>query len=290
MTLNTLNNETIMHNTRIPRFIYGTAWKEDNTAEATLTALQNGFTGIDTANQRKHYFEAGVGEAVQTFCRQTGTPREELFLQTKFTFLEGQDSRLPYDPEADYTTQVQQSFDSSLKHLGTDYLDAYLLHGPSEKDGLNDSDFEVWLTMEELYRAGKVKLLGVSNVTAQQLEYISYHAAIQPTVVQNRCYASTGWDREVRNICRRHNILYQGFSLLTANTKLFHHPEFQSIVAQSGLSSAQVIFQTALRLGMVALTGTSCKQHMTEDLNCLAQSLSEPDVEKIEALLEQQDG
>ena len=278
-------SETIIHNTRIPHFIYGTAWKENNTAKLTLKALHNGFTGIDTANQRKHYFEAGVGEALQQFYQQTGKQREELFLQTKFTYLAGQDDRLPYEPEADYTAQVQQSFESSLKHLGTDYLDAYILHGPAQMDGLSDSDFEVWQAMEELYRAGKVKLLGISNVSVTQLEYLSHHAAIQPTLVQNRCFAVNGWDQEIRELCRRHHMLYQGFSLLTANPALFKHPEFQAINNKIDLTPAQIVFQTAIKLGMTALTGTSSTEHMQEDLNCMSHSLSDEEVNTIEELL-----
>src|SRR5437870_10988841 len=93
-----------------PDFLYGTAWKEERTAELTELALRAGFRGIDTANQRRHYFEAAVGEAVA----RSGVPRAELFLQTKFTYVRGQDHRLPYDPSAPVAEQVAQSLASSL--------------------------------------------------------------------------------------------------------------------------------------------------------------------------------
>src|SRR4051794_10923231 len=93
---------------RVPSFLYGTAWKEDRTASLVRLALQAGFRGIDTANQRRHYHEAGVGEAVAAFVAEGGATREELFLQTKFTSVGGQDHRLPYDPQADPATQVRQ--------------------------------------------------------------------------------------------------------------------------------------------------------------------------------------
>src|SRR4051812_46566386 len=104
---------------RVPRFLYGTAWKEERTEALTALALQQGFRGIDTANQRKHYHEAGVGKAVAGSV----VTRDELFLQTKFTFRDGQDERLPYDPSAPIAAQVEQSFQSSLVHLGTAAID-----------------------------------------------------------------------------------------------------------------------------------------------------------------------
>src|SRR5262245_7012343 len=84
----------------VPRFIYGTAWKEDRTQELTELALGQGFRGIDTANQRRHYHEAAVGRAVAAVAERGLLTRDELFLQTKFTFRRGQDHRLPYDPAA----------------------------------------------------------------------------------------------------------------------------------------------------------------------------------------------
>src|SRR5215475_412482 len=102
-----------------PRFIYGTAWKENRTAALVEMALQAGFRAIDTANQRKHYFEAGVGEGLAAAYRAGIVSRQDLFLQTKFTYQEGQDHRLPYDPAAPLGIQVSQSLASSLQHLGT---------------------------------------------------------------------------------------------------------------------------------------------------------------------------
>src|ERR1051326_3730123 len=91
-----------------PSFIYGTAWKEDRTKGLTELALQMGFRAIDTANQRKHYFEAGVGEALAAAYRAGTVTRADLFLQTKYTYQHGQDRRLPYDPAANLPIQVAQ--------------------------------------------------------------------------------------------------------------------------------------------------------------------------------------
>src|SRR5215831_8752239 len=126
----------------VPRFLYGTAWKEDKTEPLTALALRQGFRGIDTANQRRHYDEAAVGRAVASSIANGLITRADLFLQTKFTFRRGHDHRLPYDPEASVAAQVEQSFASSLEHLGTDVIDSYVLHGPTQSAGLAPADWE----------------------------------------------------------------------------------------------------------------------------------------------------
>src|SRR6266581_3198923 len=126
--------------TQVPEFLYGTAWKEERTAALTELALRMGFRGIDTANQRKHYFEAGVGEGLAAACRAGIVTRDDLFLQTKFTYQRGQDHRLPYDPAARLAVQVAQSVASSLEHLGTDHVDSFVLHRPSSGDEWTDDD------------------------------------------------------------------------------------------------------------------------------------------------------
>ena len=134
---------TAYNNVTIPSFMYGTAWKKDATAQLVQLAVSSGFTAIDTANQLIHYQEASVGEALVALDNR-GIKRETLFLQTKFTSVGGQDHRTPYDASADITTQVGQSFESSLKHLHTDYVDSYVLHGPYSRVGLGKADREVW--------------------------------------------------------------------------------------------------------------------------------------------------
>ena len=198
----------------IPHFLYGTAWKEERTPALVELALRAGFRGIDTANQRRHYFEEGVGQGLDTAYRAGMVTRADLFLQTKFTYRPGQDHRLPYDPAASLPVQVAQSMASSLEHLGTDYVDSYALHGPSSGYDWTDADAEVWQAMKQERDAGRTRLLGVSNVSLSHLEQMSALHSEGPAFVQNRCYAHLGWDRDVRLFCREHNIVYQGFSLL----------------------------------------------------------------------------
>lgn len=270
----------------VPSFLYGTAWKEDRTRDLVAAALAAGFRGIDTANQRKHYHEAQVGEAVQAAIADgDGTvTRDDLFLQTKFTYREGQDHRLPYDPKASFRQQVRQSFASSLEHLGVEAIDSYVLHGPRRRSGWSDGDRETWDAMEELHRDGRTRLLGVSNVTAAQLAELCDTASQPPAFVQNRCFARLGWDRETRAVCRERGVVYQGFSLLTANQGELMSPAVREIAGRHGVTPPQVIFAFALAVGMLPLTGTSDPEHMRQDLAAEGIELWEAEVETIETI------
>jgi diketogulonate reductase-like aldo/keto reductase len=268
----------------IPSFLYGTAWKEERTAPLVELALRAGFRGIDTANQRRHYFEAGVGQALAAAYSAGIVTRADLFLQTKFTYRPGQDYRLPYDPAAALSTQVAQSMASSLDHLATDYVDSYVLHGAASNYGWTDADAEVWEAMKKERAAGRARLLGVSNVSLDHLEQMAAAHSEFPTFVQNRCYARFGWDREVRSFCREHNIAYQGFSLLTANLDVLHHPFIAKLAARENAAPAQIIFAFAKGIGMLPLTGTSSAEHMKQDLAALNLELSGEDLRTIEAL------
>jgi diketogulonate reductase-like aldo/keto reductase len=267
---------------RVPRFLYGTAWKEEETARLTELALRQGFRGIDTANQRKHYHEAAVGKGVAAAVAGGFATRADLFLQTKFTFRDGQDHRLPYHPAAPVAKQVEQSFASSLEHLGTTAIDSYVLHGPSRRDGLGPADWEAWHAMEAIHDSSRARLLGVSNVTLEQLRLLCEGARVRPRFVQNRCYAVRGWDRDVRAFCAANVLVYQGFSLLTANRQVLAGPELTRIARRHGRTTAQVAFRFALDVGMVPLTGTTDADHMREDLEVFDFRLEPEDVALIE--------
>lgn len=268
----------------VPTFLYGTAWKEESTQRCVKKALEAGFRGIDTANQRKHYDEAGVGAALREAYEAGVLTRKDLFLQTKFTHRAGQDQRLPYDENADLHTQVMQSHASSLEHLNTDRLDSFLLHGPSRRRGLSREDWEIWRAMEELYHAGTVKLLGISNVQIDQLEELCERGDVKPAFVQNRCFARDGWDRNIRKFCEEQLIRYQGFSLLTANTHIITHPQFTKLVSRYRCSPAQLIFGFALQTKMLPLTGTTSRVHMREDLEAYAINLAAHDMLLLESI------
>jgi len=268
----------------LPDFLYGTAWKEDGTPALVELALRMGFRGIDTANQRRHYFEAGVGEGLAAAYRAGVVTRSDVFLQTKFTYRPGQDHRLPYDPAASLSDQVEQSMASSLDHLGTDYVDSYVLHGPASGYDWTDADSEVWEAMMKERDARRTRLLGVSNVSLSQLEQMAAIHPEAPAFVQNRCYARLGWDRDVRRFCGERKIRYQGFSLLTANPEVLRHPLVTGLAVPANVTPAQIVFSFARGVGMLPLTGTSNADHMKQDLASMGLALPAEAVEAIESL------
>jgi diketogulonate reductase-like aldo/keto reductase len=268
----------------IPDFLYGTAWKEDRTPALTELALRMGFRAIDTANQRRHYFEEGVGQGLGAAYRAGFVTRNDLFLQTKFTYQRGQDHRLPYDPSATLSVQLAQSMASSLDHLQTNHVDSYVLHGPSSNYDWTDADAEVWEAMRKERDAGRTRLLGVSNVSLGHLQQMAVNSAELPAFVQNRCYARLGWDRDVRLFCQEHKITYQGFSLLTANQEVLHHPLIASLAANADVTPAQVVFKFARSIGILPLTGTSNATHMKQDLASRDFKLPPQAVQAIESL------
>ena len=274
--------DTLTYIAPTPYFLYGTAWKEEQTASLVSRALEAGFRGVDTANQRKHYFEEAVGLGLLQAYERLGMTRAEVWLQSKFTHQAGQDHRLPYDPRAPMSEQVMSSLSSSLEHLHTDHLDSYVLHGPSSREGLADQDWAAWEAMEALYDAGKVKALGVSNMSAPQLELLLSACRVPPRFIQNRCFARLSWDADVRQICVTHEIVYQGFSLLTANREVWESSLVAELAQRYERSRAEIIFSFALAMQMLPLTGTSSVHHMSADLKSDAELLSADEVRSLE--------
>ncbi len=210
--------------------------------------------------------------------------RAEVFLQTKFTYQRGQDHRLPYDPQAPIGAQVAQSLASSLDHLGTDYVDSYVLHGPSSPYEWAEADSEVWNAMRKERDAGRIHLIGVSNVSLGHLEQMKAIGLELPAFVQNRCFARLGWDRDIRSFCGAHEITYQGFSLLTANQEVVNYAPLVDVARRLSVTLPQLIFAFARALGIVPLTGTSSENHMKEDLASAGLALPAELVKAIESI------
>jgi diketogulonate reductase-like aldo/keto reductase len=138
--------------------------------------------------------------------------------------------------------------------------------------------------MEQIHAGGRARLLGVSNVSLEQLRTLWDGARVRPRFVQNRCYAVRGWDRDIRAFCSANGIIYQGFSLLTANRGVLAHPELLRVARRHGRTPAQIIFRFAQEVGMVALTGTSDPTHMRQDLETTEFQLDPNEVARIESL------
>jgi diketogulonate reductase-like aldo/keto reductase len=268
---------------RMPRIIYGTAWKKDCTAALVEQAIGLGFRGIDTACQPKHYNEAGVGDGVAA-CLHSGIDRSELYLQSKFTSLSGQDPmQVPYDPNASLSEQVAQSFQTSLKNLKATYLDCLVLHSPLANP---QQTMEVWQAMEQIFHSGGVKQLGISNCyDPGQFELLYRNARIKPAVIQNRFYAETGYDRAIRDFCREHRVIYQSFWTLTANPHVLAHATLQALAAKYRRSAAQIFFRYLSQIDIIPLTGTTSESHMREDLAIFDFELTADECDAVERLL-----
>lgn len=274
---------TTISGVKMPRIIYGTAWKKEQTEELVVTAVLAGFKGIDTACQPKHYEEGLVGTALQRL-KNLGADRKSLFLQTKFTPLSGQEpGRIPYDQNAPLKTQVTQSFEVSQKNLKTDYIDSWVLHSPlvSYQDTLT-----AWQAMEAIQKAGGARQLGISNCyNLDYLRRLYADAVVKPAIVQNRFYQDTGYDKQLRQWCTDHDVIYQSFWTLTANPHILASETVRTLARKYDKTAVQIFFRFLSRIGIVPLTGTCSEQHMKEDLASFDIELTAEEMESMNILL-----
>lgn len=267
----------------MPKIIYGTAWKKERTAELVMQAVKAGFRGIDTACQPKHYAEPLVGAALMAL-QSSGIKREELFIQTKFTVLSGQDQNtVPYDKNASLPIQVAQSFEASKTNLNTKYVDSFLLHSPLSpfSDLLN-----VWRAMETIHKRGEAIRLGISNCyNLEILQRLYNEAEIKPSIVQNRFYRDSGYDVTLREWCKTHKIIYQSFWSLTANPHILESKELIALAMKYRKSEAQIFFAYLISQGIVPLSGTTSLEHMLQDLEATSLTLALNEISHISSLL-----
>ncbi|KAL5631750.1 hypothetical protein ACGC1H_007303 [Rhizoctonia solani] len=248
----------------LPKIIYGTAWKKDQTKALVTRAILQGFRGIDTACQPKHYREDLVGEALAELYEQNRVSREDVFIQTKYTPIGGHDRSqpIPYDPSAPIPTQIRTSFQKSLSNLHTTWLDSYLLHSPLDTP---DRTKEAWGTLCDLRNEGLVQRIGVSNTyDVQTLELLQSIGKVD--VVQNRWYEGNAWDVQVHKYCLEHGIVYESFWTLTGSPSLLRHPLITTIAKSKQATSAQVVYRFAQSLGVIPLAGSTNEQHMKDGL------------------------
>uniref|UniRef100_A0AC34GE31 NADP-dependent oxidoreductase domain-containing protein n=1 Tax=Panagrolaimus sp. ES5 TaxID=591445 RepID=A0AC34GE31_9BILA len=219
---------------KMPRFIYGTAWKKDRTTEFVVKADL-------------------VGRALIELQKEHNIPRESLFIQTKFTSIDGQDPQnIPYDRNAPLQDQVRQSFSKSLSNLHTDYIDSLVMHGPMRA---YDKTLEVWRTFEEFHSAGKVKQLGISNFyDPSAVARLYADAKVKPAIIQNRFYSDSGYDTPIRKFCNDNNIIYQSFWTLTANPTIINSNAVKKMAETRGVTTAQIFFRFMMDIGVAPLT------------------------------------
>ena len=270
---------------KMPRIIYGTAWKKDRTADLVVKAIQAGFKGIDTACQPKHYNEPQVGTALQRL-KDHGIEREALFLQTKFTPLAGQDPRqVPYDKNAPVELQIAQSFETSKNNLQTEYVDSLVLHSPMAPHAVL---MRAWNAMEKIQKTGEAHQLGISNCyDTKVIRSLYADADVKPAIIQNRFYQETGYDANLRHWCSDHGVIYQSFWTLTANPHILASNTVRTIARKYKKTEAQIFFRYLSLSGIVPLTGTTSEQHMKEDLSIFEFELSPEDLKNMSLLLNQ---
>ncbi|KAH7923148.1 Aldo/keto reductase [Leucogyrophana mollusca] len=247
-----------------PKMIYGTAWKGARTTNLVVSAFLQGFRAVDTACQPKHYRESLVGDALEILRAKHNIKREEIFVQTKYTPIGGQDvtQPLPYNPGDPVPKQILSSFQTSLVNLRVSYLDSYLLHSPLRT---LKQTLEAWRTLIALQDEGKVRQIGLSNV--YDVDLLKTLAAERPVqVVQNRWYEGNLWDREVCKYCRENGIQYQSFWTLSGSPRLLAHPNILSLSHALDCTPPQVLFKLAQLHDITPLTGTTDELHMQQDL------------------------
>ncbi|KXS21683.1 Aldo/keto reductase [Gonapodya prolifera JEL478] len=280
---------------RMPRIVYGTAWKKERTTDLVVKAVLSGFRGIDTACQPKHYSENLVGAALALLQERHGVKREDLFIQTKFTPLSGQDpNQIPYDKSSALPDQVRQSIQKSLSNLRTTYIDSLLLHSPLPT---HEQTMVAWRVLEAHVKDKIIRQIGVSNMyDIGQLEKLWDEADVKPSVVQNRFVPTFGYDTKIRAFCATHNISYQSFWTLTGNPHLLSSPAVQSATrahSNSVNTPEHTLFKYLIQTHpyFVPLTGTTNEKHMKEDLSVLREldsgdCLTEKEVVAIRVLID----
>ena len=268
---------------KIPNMIYGTAWKKENTTNLVFEALKQGFKGIDTACQPKHYREDLVGLGLQK-AYEIGIKREDLFLQTKFTPIDGQDqTNMPYLESDEIEVQVEKSFETSKKNLKTDFINAYILHSPVYPGSKLQ---RVWQKMEEFYDKKEVGALGISNCyDLDVLKYLYNNAKVKPTIVQNRFYAQSGYDKELRAFCKQHNITYESFWSLTANPNILASEILEDLAVKYQKGVAEIFYRFLNHIDIVPLNGTTSTKHMIEDLKISGFELTNEEIKQISSFL-----
>lgn len=260
------------YHARVPQFLYGTAWKKDRTRDLVRSAILEGFRGIDTAAQPKHYQEDLVGAGIRAALNDGHITRDALYIQTKFTSLHGQDpNRLPYDPKQSVRDQVNASIASSLRNLrhsessnDSPYIDCLVLHSPYPSFSQTR---EAWQAMEA-HVPHEVRTLGISNCYhLPVLRELFESAKVKPSVVQNRFYQDSGYDRALRAFCEERGVVYQSFWTLSANPHLLRSDPVDLLSRQVRITRPVALYGLVLGLGNVSvLNGTTNVERMAEDL------------------------
>ena len=273
-----LFDSLLLHGSKqtIPAFIYGTAWKKEKSSDLVYRALCSGFQGVDTAAQPKHYREDLVGDGIRQALKEGKASRDSLFIQTKFTSVQGHDpNNLPYDPKTRIPEQVDTSIRSSLHNLrplaeessaDSTIIDCLVFHSPLPTMA---QTLDAWKTAEK-YVPGRIRALGISNISHGNLTRLYDAVTIKPSVVQNRFYPDTRYDAAIRAFCADKSMIYQSFWTLTANPEIVRSDEVNALAQEVNITASEAMYCLVLGLGNTTiLNGTKSAEHMTGDLEAL---------------------
>src|SRR5258705_2840191 len=248
----------------IPQFGLGVFQvRSADTAEAVSTALQAGYRHIDTAEMYGN--EKQVGEALS----KSGLDRGDVFVTSKLA----NDAHLPDD--------ARKAFDASLDALGLDYLDLFLIHWPLPTR--YDGDFvSTWRTLEEFYRDGRARSIGVSNFQPHHLRRLHTEAEIPPAVNQIEVHPYLTQD-DVRGFCAQHQITIEGWFPI-AQGEVLGDPTINEIDDRPGRTPAQVVLRWHIERGDIIFPKSVTPARIRENLSIFDFELSGEDVEAITAL------
>ena len=257
--------DVMLNNGRtIPQLGFGVFQVEPgDTVEAVTTALQAGYRHIDTAEMYGN--EKEVGEAVA----KSGLAREDVFVTSKLS----NDAHLPDDARA--------AFDLSLEELGLDYLDLFLIHWPLPTR--YDGDFvSTWRTLEEFYRDGRARSIGVSNFQPHHIRRLHAEAEIPPAVNQIEVHPYLTQD-DVRAFCAEHQIAVEGWSPI-AQGEVLEDPTINEIAGRARKTPAQVVLRWHIERGDIIFPKSVTASRIRENFDIFGFELSGEDVEAISAL------
>ena len=259
----------LSNDVQIPVIGFGT-WQtpsDETGVNAVITALQSGYRHIDTAQGYRN--EDIVGKAV----KDSGIPREEIFLTSKLD-----------NPNHGYDNTMR-SFERTLEQLGTDYVDLFLIHWPNPlqyRATWQQTNAETWKAFEELYRAGKIRAIGISNFRQHHIDELMKTAEITPMVNQIRLCPGEPQEALV-GYCRERNILLEAYSPLGTG-QIFKVPEMQALAEKYQKSIAQICIRWSLQNGFLPLPKSVTADRIRENIDVFSFALSDEDVSLIAGL------
>ncbi|WP_029332561.1 aldo/keto reductase [Exiguobacterium oxidotolerans] len=262
-----MQHVTLNNSLQMPQLGYGVfKVSEEEVYQAVLEALRAGYRSIDTAMIYEN--EAGVGRAL----RDSGIPREEIFLTTKV-----------WNADQGYA-ETLAAFETSLTKLGVDYVDLYLIHWPMPNE---DRYMDTWHALEELYKQGKTKAIGVSNFHVPHLKRVLEEGTIVPAVNQIELHPFLSQE-EIRTFCKEHDILVEAWSPLMKGRDALTEPVITQIAASKKKTPAQVILRWHLQHDVIAIPKSVTPSRIRENLAVFDFELSPDEMRQIDALNQNQ--